>query len=123
MTKVRGMLTFFLKQSQPDNMLITKEGHIKLTDFGLSNFGLSQLGLAMNEVISNKGDSSSRARTFTIPEKDLLLKKSKDFKLFKKAGKKLRASDSDGEMDSSGFQSPDSTKSGTLTYDTTFLYY
>ena len=32
---------FYFRDLKPDNMLITKTGHIKLTDFGLSKFNMN----------------------------------------------------------------------------------
>ncbi len=80
---------------KPDNMLISNDGHLKLTDFGLSHFGLSQMGLDSSTprtIQKTQGKQAhERRRSDGDQEKNddvLLLKKSRDFRLWKKLAKK-----------------------------------
>lgn len=50
----RGIIHRDLK---PDNLLIAKNGHVKLTDFGLSNIGIARDNTARSAVPAPRGDS------------------------------------------------------------------
>ncbi len=83
---------------KPDNMLISNDGHLKLTDFGLSHFGLSQLGLDSSTPMSiqkaQAKQTHERRRSDGDQEKNddvLLLKKNRDFRLWKKRARKKEA--------------------------------